>query len=222
MKLNRATICNSPFLNVYSYCTEDFCIVSNNILKKEEDFIKKQLDVKIIKTQINSSPLIGVYLVGVGNKIVVDKNSISEKEITVLEKEGIKLKFVNDYNALGNLISVNKNYGFASELLKDKTIQEINKFLKIEIEKKACVDVDVPGSAIYVNDSLFLVNPNIKKKEYDYIKQKFGVKGIPITLNYGDVFVGNDCIGNSKALLVGQTTSNIEMIKVDELVVDLK
>jgi len=147
---------------------------------------------------------------------------LSEKEINVLEKEGIKLKFVNDYNALGNLISVNKNYGFASELLKDKTIQEINKFLKIEIEKKACVDVDVPGSAIYVNDSLFLVNPNIKKKEYDYIKQKFGVKGIPITLNYGDVFVGNDCIGNSKALLVGQTTSNIEMVKVDELVVDLK
>lgn len=222
MKLNRATICNSPFLNVYSYCTDKFCIVPNNILKKEETILEKYLDVKLIKTQINHSPLIGVYLTGVDNKIIADKNSIYDKEISQLEKEGIKIKLIDDYNALGNLISINKNYGFASSLLKDQTISEISKFLKINIEKKACVDVDVPGSAIYVNDSLFLVNPNIKKTEYDYLKKKFAVPGIPITLNYGDVFVGNDCIGNSKALLVGQTTSNIEMVKVDELIIDLK
>ncbi len=222
MKLNKGTICNSPFLGVYSFVTDDYCIVPNTILKKEEDRLKKQLDTKIIKTTINQSPLIGVYLLGLNNKIMVDKDSITPKEIEILEKEGIKIQTVTDYNALGNLVAINSNCAIVSVLLNKKTITNIEKFFNIPVKQQAIAGTDVPGSALYVNDHLFVVNPNIVEKDYKDFKKCFKVPGKAQTLNYGDVFVGNDILGNKNATIVGQSTSTAELIKLDELIVEFE
>lgn len=222
MKLDRATISNSSFLNIYSCCTDKICLVPVNITQKEEKKLEEYLDVKVIKTSINRSNLIGVYLSCVNDKVVVEKNSIYPEEIELLEKEGLKIKLISDpYNAFGNLLSINKNYGFSSPLLLSETVKEVEKFFNIKIEQKACVGLDLPGSSIYVNDYLFLINPKVEHKEFNYIKKMFNIPGIAITANYGDIFVGNDVIGNKNALLVGNFTSNIEMIKIDEFVLDI-
>ncbi|MCK9292777.1 MAG: translation initiation factor IF-6 [archaeon] len=221
MRIKKARINNSPYLGVNSYCNDEVCLVPNNIFPKEEKIFKEYLDAKVVKININQSPLLGVYAIGIKYKLVIGAESISNYELKILEKEGFKLKFVTDYNALGNLIALNSNYGIASPLLSDTTIKEISKFLKVPIEKKQCVELDLPGSSVYVNDSLFLVNPSISEKEYKYLQKKFKVPGIATTLNYGGSFVGNDVVGNSKGLLVGANTSNIELQKVDSLVVEL-
>ncbi len=220
MKLSKGTIYNSPFLGVYSFVTDDYCVVPNTILKKEEKNIQKHLKTKIIKTTINQSPLIGVYLLGNKNKIVVDEESITSKELNVLEKEGIKVKTVSDYNALGNLVAINSNHAIASILLKKKTISTISKFFNIPVKQDAIAGGDVPGSSLYVNDNLFIVNPKVSEKEYNKIEKNFKVKGKAQTLNYGDVFVANDVIGNKCATIVGHATSTVELIKLDELIVE--
>lgn len=222
MKFDRTTIYNSSFLNIYSFCTDKICIVSEGILPKEEKKIEEMLDVRIIKTAINRSPLIGVFLSGVGEKIIVEKNSIYPEELNFLEKEGLKVKTINNSdNAFGNLLAINSNYGFISPLFLPETIKDIQNFFKIPIEQKACIGLDLPGSSIYVNDSLFLINPRVDSKEFNYIKKMFKVPGLAITANYGDVFVGNDTIGNKNGLLVGELTSNIEMTKIDDLVLSI-
>ena len=220
MKLAKATICNSPFLGVYSLVTDDFCIVPNNILKKEEQYLQKYLNTKIIKTSVNQSPLIGVYLLGHKNKIMVDGESINSKELNILEKEGIKVKTVSDYNALGNLVAINSNYAVASFLLNKETISEINKLFNVQVKQDGLAGGDVPGSSLYVNDNLFIVNPNISEKEFEFIQKNFKVSGKAQTLNYGDVFVANDTVGNKNAQIVGRSTSTAELIKLDELIVE--
>jgi len=223
MKLDRSTIYNSSFLNIYSYCTDKICLVPHSVLPKEERRIEEILDVKVIKTSINKSGLLGVYLSGVNEKIVVEKNSIHTDELEHLAKEGLKVKTIkDDNNAFGNLLAINSNYGIASPLLLPETVEEIKKFLKVEIEQKNFSSLDLPGSSIYVNNALFLINPRIDIKEFNYFKKKFNVPGKAVTANYGDVFVGNDVTGNKNGILVGETTSNIEMTKIDELVVDIK
>jgi putative translation initiation factor eIF-6 len=221
MYLKKATIYKSPFLGVYSYCSDDFCIVPKTILNKEYKILNKYLDTKIITTQINDSSLIGVYLTGNKNKLIVQKESIKSNELELLEKEGIKVKLIEDYNAVGNLFSINSNYGIVSPLIKKENVKLVSKFLNIDLEQKTFCNLDVPGSSLYVNDHLFLVNPNIKKKEYDKLQKNFKVIGTPTTLNYGDVFVGNDIIANKNVIFVGSTTSNIEIRKVDDVVLEL-
>ncbi len=219
MKLSKTKINNTPYLGVYSVCTDDFCIVPSNILKKEEAILEKYLKTKIIKTSVNDSPLIGVYLLSHKDKIIASKNVLKENEISILEKEGIKIKIINEeYNALGNLVSFNSNYGFSSNLLSSKSITEISSFFKVPIEKKKILSLDILGSTLYANDYLFLVNPNILEKDFNYFKEKFKVEGIATTLNYGGLFVKNDLIANKNAVLVGDNTSNIELMKVDDVV----
>ncbi len=217
MRLIKSFICSSPYLGVNSICTDDFCLVPHNILPKEEKIISNVLNTKIIKLEINQSPLIGVYLKCVKNKIVVGEDSIYPKELEILEKEGIKVKLIKDYNALGNLLAINSKYGIASPLLSKESVKEISKFFNVPVEAKTCVGLDLPGSSLYVNDNFFLVNPSIKKTEFGELKTKFGVIGIATTLNYGDSFVGNDLISNKNAIVVGSLTSNIELMKVDEI-----
>ena len=222
MKLKKTTINNNPYLGINSFATEEFCLVPTNILGKEEKLLKEYFkDTKIIKTSINQSPLLGVFTIGVKDKLIIGSDDLIESEIDLLEKEKIKVKIIDDYNALGNLVSVNSNYGFAADFLKDKTVKEISSFLNIEIEKKKIAGIDLIGSSIYVNDNLFLVNPNISEEEFDYISKKFKVEGIPTTLNYGGSFVGNDAVGNKEVLFVGNNTSNAELLRIDDLIVDL-
>jgi translation initiation factor 6 len=219
MNLGKAKINNIPYLGVYAVCTDNFCLVPNNILKKEEVIIEKYLKTKIIKMAVSDSPLIGVYLLAHKDKIMVCKNSIKQNELDIFEKEGIKVKIIKeDYNALGNLVAFNSNYGFASALLSNKTVSEISSFFDIEVERKTLFSMDILGSSLYVNDSLFMVNPNVSEKDFNYFKQKFKVEGIATTLNYGDLFVGNDVIANKNSVLVGDSTSNIELMKVDDIV----
>lgn len=223
MKLSRTTINNTPYLGIYSVCTDDVCIVPNNILEKEEIVLKKYLKIKIIKTSINDSPLIGVFLLAHKNKVVACKNTIKEREIKLLEKEGLEVKLINeDFNALGNLISLNSNYGFASPILSDKTVKEISSFFDVVIEKRKILPIDILGSALYINDYLYIVNPNISEKDFNFLEEKLKVEGVATTLNYGGVYVGNDVIANKNAVLVGQNTSNIELMKLDNIILMYK
>jgi len=222
MRLTKSLICSSPYLGVNSICTDDFCLVPHNILPKEEKIISGFVNTKIIKMEINQSPLIGVYLKCVNNKIVVGEDSIHPKELEILEKEGIKVKLIKDYNALGNLLAINSKYGIASPLLSKESVKEISKFFKVPVEAKTCVGLDLPGSSLYVNDKFFLVNPNIKKDEFAELTKKFGVIGKATTLNYGDSFVGNDLISNKHSIIVGSLTSNIELMKVDEIALEFE
>lgn len=223
MRLDRSTICNTPFLNIYSYCTEKICIVPIAIQPKEERKIEDTLNVKVVKASINHSPLVGVYLCGAGERVIAEKNSIYPEEIELLEKEGLKVKLlVSQNNAFGNLVAMNSNYAIASQLLPEEAIKSIKSFFNIQIEQRQCIGLDLPGSSIYVNEHLFLVNPRVEPREFNYLKKMFKAPGVAITANYGDLFVGNDAIGNSQGLLVGHTTSNIEMTKIDDLIVDIK
>ena len=222
MRLTKSLICNSPYLGVNSICTDDFCLVPHNILPKEEKILSSFLNTKIIKMEINQSPLIGVYLKCVNNKVVVGSDSIHPKELEILEKEGIKVKLIEDYNALGNLLAINSKYGLASPLLSKESVKEISRFFGVPVDAKTCAGLDLPGSSLYVNDKFFLVNPNIKKIEFLDLEKKFGVMGRASTLNYGDAFVGNDLISNTNAIIVGSLTSNIELMKVDEIALEFE
>ncbi len=222
MKLIKSTILKSPYLGVYSFLNDDFCILPSTILQKEEAIFKKNINAKIIKTTINDSSLIGIYLTGVKNKLIVNEDSITPKELNILEKEGVKIEFVNDYNALGNIFAINKNIGVSSSFVKAETISKVNKFLKIDVIPKKIGTLDLPGANVYVNDYFFIANPRIKENEFKFLKDNFKVDGTSTTLNYGDSFIGKDVISNKDVLFVGNNTSNIELMKIDDMILDQK
>ncbi|MEM4257241.1 MAG: translation initiation factor IF-6 [Candidatus Diapherotrites archaeon] len=217
MEFLKGTIRNSPYIGVFSTTTEEYTLIPPGTTEKEEKEIQKTLQTKTIKTTIGNSPLIGILAKGLGKKIVVS-SLIEKHELKKLKNEGIKVLEIDakGFTALGNLVNWNSKAGIASPNIGKKNMKKISEFLEIEITEMRFTCTELVGSAIVVTNKGFICHPNITEQEFKKIEKIFGVKGIPTTTNFGDLFVGNTAIANTKGIIVGKNTSGIEMSKIDE------
>ncbi|MCR4368884.1 MAG: translation initiation factor IF-6 [archaeon] len=215
MNFSRGTIRSSPYIGIFSCTTEDICLLPHNTLPKEQKAVEQALDVEAIKAMIGGSTLLGVLAKGMGRKIAV--SSITEdSEVKMLESKGLDVIRVAGYTATGNLIAMNKNAGITSPLLKDGAREQLEAFFGIKFHEKRVANSDVVGACLTVTNKGFIAHPNISEDEFGKIEKIFGTTGIATTANYGDLFVGNSVVANSKGVIAGSLTSGIEMGKIDE------
>lgn len=216
MRIDRATLCSSPFVGVFAVVTEKLALMPHSMLPKEERKLNDFFGVEMIKTKLAESSLIGVMCAGVKNRFVASE-LVLDNEIQKLEDIGIKVKCIAGVTAMGNLIKVNENGGIASRVLNKKQIEEIEKFLRIKLYVTQVASLDIVGSAVVASNKGFLVHPDVTKEEFELLKKAFKVDGRATTLNYGDKFVGNNAIANSNAILVGDKTTAFELIRVQDI-----
>ena len=119
--------------------------------------------------------------------------------------------------AIGNLLKVTEKGGIASRVLSEKQVDSIEKFLNIKLRITQVARLDVVGSAVVANNNGFLVHPDVTKEEFELLKKAFKAEGVAVTLNYGDKFIGNDAITNTKALLVGDKTTAFELMRAQDV-----
>ncbi|RLG70245.1 MAG: translation initiation factor IF-6 [Candidatus Iainarchaeum archaeon] len=216
MRIDKGTLCSSPFIGVFSVVTEELALMPFSILPKEERKLSDFFGVEIIKTKLAESSLIGVMCAGIKKRFVVSE-LVLDSEIKKLEEIGVKVKRIAGVTAIGNLIKVNENGGIASRVLNNKQIMEIEKFLGIKLHVMQVASLDIVGSAVVASNRGFLVHPDVTKDEFKLLKEAFKVDGRPTTLNYGDKFVGNNAVANTNAILVGDKTTAFELIRVQDV-----
>ncbi|MBI2597695.1 MAG: translation initiation factor IF-6 [Candidatus Diapherotrites archaeon] len=193
MNFLKTTVNSSPFVGIFARASEDFALVPLSLSEKK----------------------LGALCTLFENKIAVPEIA-EETEKKNLKENGLEIKEVRGYSALGNLVSINKNGGIASTLLTKKEVAELEEFFGVKMVRKNVANTVLVGSAIHATDRGFIVHPNVKEQEFLELKKIFGVNGQPTTANYGDRLVGNDVVANSKGALIGEITTPFEMIRIDE------
>ncbi len=215
MNIEKKSFKGSPFIGVFSCVTEKIglfpFIVEKKELKKMEDFF----GIETIQTSIANSYLIGSLVKGNSKGFLVPE-TIEDKEMDFLSEKGLKIKKILGLTALGNLIAVNDFGGIVSPLVQKKTFEEIKDFFGIPFKQMSLANSEVVGSCIVSTNKGFVVHSEIKEKELKEIESILKVQGAPTTANYGDPFVANDILANSKGVLIGEYTSNAEMLMIDE------
>ncbi|MEM4598211.1 MAG: translation initiation factor IF-6 [Candidatus Diapherotrites archaeon] len=215
MKIDKGTANSSPFVGVFIALTENVALVPSSILPKEEQKLKKTFDVEIIKAKLSDSSLLGVLCSGIGDKFVVSELAL-DSEVEHLESIGLKIKRIEGTTAIGNLIRANSKGGIASMALTKEQLSSIEAFFGIKFYQTKVASLDIVGSCTIASDRGFVVNPNVKQKEFEILKKAFGTDGIACTMNYGDRFVGNSAIMNSKAMLLGDRTTTYEILRIHD------
>jgi translation initiation factor 6 len=216
MRVDKGTINASPFVGVFAVVTEKVALLPYNILPKEENKFKDLFDVELIKTKLADSSLIGVMCAGIKDKFVVSE-LVLDSEIRALEQIGLHAKRIEGLTAIGNLIRVNEKGGIASRVLTKEQLVEIESFLKIKLAVARVASLDVVGSAIVATNNGFIVHPDVTKDEFTLLKRCFDAEGVATTLNYGDKFVGNDAVANTRAMLLGNRTTAFELLRVHDI-----
>ncbi|MDD4983389.1 MAG: translation initiation factor IF-6 [Candidatus ainarchaeum sp.] len=210
--------------NFKSYTTIGiFCSISENIAllpldasAKFEGIIKDVFGVEVIKTSLGETNLLGSLSKIYGKKAIVS-NITTDKEIKYLEDLGLKTLRLNAYHAVGNLISVNKNAALLSKIISDADNKKISKFYSLDFDSFNVAGTDLVGSVLATTDEAFAVSSSVSEKDFEKIKNLFKVDGNVATVNYGDGFVSNGLLVNTKGLIVGEKTTGYEIMRLDEI-----
>ncbi len=216
MNFARGNIRSSPYVGVFCSATDDYALVPHSVLPKELRAVEEKLEVRAMKASIGNSGLLGVLSKGLGNKFAVS-GLIETDEKRRLEKEGLELLVLEEnFTATGNLIALNRNAGIASLVFGDATVKSLERFFGVKFWRMIVGGSELAGACITVTNKGFICHPNISEKDFARLGAAFRVSGKATTANYGDLFVGNSVVANSKGVIVGERTSGIELSKIDE------
>lgn len=217
MSVAKASIGNSSFIGVYAIATDYFSILNARATPGEEKFIQDTLETKVIRSTIDGSGIIGVYLVANSHGLLIPE--IAERsEISHLKSE---LKDVNvdvlstDLNALRNNILVNDKVAFINEGFGRREATIIEDVLGVEVIKRNIGGYDTVGANnIITNKGMVLSN---SATEDDMAVAKEFVSSVSqSTANLGASSIGLSVIANSKGMLVGHDTTGFEMVRLSE------
>ncbi len=215
MRIEKLSLNGSAFIGVFGAVTEKIGLFPHNLSPKEEKKIRDVLELEVVKCSVAGTRLIGAMVKGNSRGFIVPE-SAEKTEIRALEEKGLKVKAVEGLNALGNLVALNDFGCIVSPLLPGKKKKEIESFFRLTAAQESVAKNEVAGASVVATNRGFLVNPNADREEFKLIEQTFKVPGAAATANYGDVFVANDVLANSKGVLIGSQTSGHEIIRIDE------
>lgn len=217
MAVKTAKLLNNPYIGLFLLATDRFVLAPDALEKKDVEMIEDVLGADVIQTRVSGTSLIGVFVAG-NSKGVVLPWIAYENEIRTLEDAGIRTLVLKDrVTALGNLIEANDRGGVVSPLIRRENVELIARHLGIRAVQREVGGVDVSGAAVVATNRGFLAHPNVEGDELKELEEVFGVKGGTTTANFGDPFVGASIVANSNGVLVGDKTTPVELLRIEDV-----
>lgn len=215
-KVNLLEFDSNPNIGLYMFACDKFAIIGADALDEKIKEIENVLQVPIYRASVLSTELVGIFVAGNEEFLVVPDMYDYEMKIfkEIAEKHDVKL-IVKDFklNTLGNnlcfgdkVILINHHYpnGFKLELAKETGYKIID--LKTpELENAGAI-------ATFKNGKYFL-SQELNEEHVKEIVDKVGGIG---TVNAGSNFISSGIVGNSNGVLIGSMSTTIEIQNIVE------
>ena len=215
MRIELGALRETPFVGIFAIATEKFVLVPKTISAKEEKRVAGLFGAEIVKASIANSGLLGVLAAG-NSRGIVAGSVLEEKEEKELLDAGIRVKIVENFSAVGNLLEINDSKGVCAGAFSEKQRKAMEKFLGVKLMVATIAGSDIVGAGIVATNKGFVLNKMASDKEAKEIERHFGIQGAKATANAGDCFLGNSLIANSDAALAGINTTGFELARIDE------
>lgn len=214
--LKRINLTGNPNLGVYVSVNDDIAIAPFNLPEVMESNLEEALNVKVIRTSIAGSNLVGALTVGNSNGFIVSPYA-NNREIKVLEDEGLNVaKMPGKYTAVGNIMAVNDHGAIVSPDIEEEAIDVLEDTLKVPVKLSPIAGFNIIGSLAVVTNKGALVHRDTIPTEMDFIEDIFKVQGDIGTVGKGISLVGACSIANSYGVIVSEGTTGPEMARVEE------
>ena len=217
MGVAKASIGNSSFIGAYAIATDLFSILSARATPSEEKFMQDTLGTRVIRSTIDGSDLIGIYVVANSRGLIVPE--IAERsEVAHLKEqlEGLDIEIAStDLNALRNNILVNDKVAFINAEYGRKEATLIEDTFDVEVVKRNIGDYNTVGASNVATNKGFALNNNASEDDISVVKN-FSKNVSQTTANLGSSSIGLCVIANSNGMLVGDETTGFEMVRLTE------
>ncbi len=220
MNFNKLQVYRNPNIGVYVYANNKIAIIPPRLSKNAKKIIRETLEVDTIETTIAGAHIIGVFVAGNDNAILIPE-IIKEEELEKIKEnlgKTIKIEIIRTRNtALGNLIATNNKASLVSPVMEEEAVKQIEQALQVPVKKKSFLGIPTIGSMIVVNDATGLVHPILSDLDIEEINKDLGIEAGPATVNEGVSFVKTGILLNNKGVIVGQATTGPEIMNINAI-----
>ncbi len=210
-------IFGDPNVGIFSFANEKLAILPAGVSGKKLTSYKETLGVEPHAIGIADSRLVGIYIAGNSNSILVPYISTKE-EVARLRSAGARISIIKEKRtALGNLILCNDYGAVLDPRLKPATITTVEKALKVPVQSGTIGGLPHVGALATASNKGVLVNPMIEESEKKIISDALGVPVSIGTVNSGVPYPKAGVVVNSKGAVVGSHTLGSELLTVSSV-----
>jgi translation initiation factor 6 len=204
-------------IGVYSVATEEIMIVPPQVSDFNVTKLEEWLKVKVARTVIGGSVLIGALACANSNGIILP-NYVREKEIDAI-KTCIDLNIMimeTRKTAYGNLVLANDYGALADPRLKEADLKKISDTLGVEVVCGEIAGLPYVGSIATATNKGVLAHPLLKEDEQKVLKDVFKVPVDVGTINCGVPYVATGLVANSHGAIAGYMTTGPELFIIGQ------
>ncbi|RLE76151.1 MAG: translation initiation factor IF-6 [Thermoprotei archaeon] len=220
MSVQKSLLYGNPNIGVYAFTNESITLLPPNVPEKNIVEISETLRTNIELISICESPLIGVFIAGNSNGLLLPRFAL-EHEVRVLKEkigEAYNIEILPSLrSALGNLILTNDHIAVISPLIERDFLKLIEDVLDVEVVVRSIGGSPLVGSIAYVTNRGLLVYPLVTDEELNELRDLFKLTVDVGTVNKGSIFLGTGLIANSKGAIVGYETTGPELLRIHQV-----
>lgn len=210
-------IFGDPNVGIFSFANEKIAVLPAGIGPKKLASYKETLGVEAYSIGIAESRLVGIYLTGNSNAILVPYIS-TKQEVKTLRDSNVPVVVVKENKtALGNIVVCNDYGAILDPRLKPKTVDTIAKALKVPTTSGTVAGLPHIGALATASNNGVLANPKIRDAEKKTIGETLGVPVYTGTINSGVPYPKSGLVVNSKGAIVGSHSLGSELITVSSV-----
>ena len=210
-------IFGDPNVGIFSYANEKIAILPAGVASRKISSFEDTLQVDTCAVGIAGSRLVGVYVTGNSNSILVPY-IIMDEELSKLRSLGISVTVLTEKRtALGNLMLCNDYGAIVDPRLKQSTISEVKEALNVPVHSGTIGGLPHVGALGTVSNKGVLVNPMISDDEKIRLSQALNVPVSIGTVNSGIPYPKAGIVVNSKGAVVGSHTLGSELLTLSRI-----
>ena len=207
---------NNPNIGLYTFVNDKFAIIGCELSKEKKEQITQILGVPIYTTTALGTELIGVFVAGNNEFLLVPEIYDYElKKFEEIAKEhNMKLLMIPQrLNTYGNNICFVDDKIIINDNYNRDFIQKIEKKTQLQVVKLQHKEVPSAGAVCrFINGKLYVSQELDENHAKEFIDKIGGVG----TVNSGGIFVSSGILGNKNGVLLGSQCSTIEIQNILE------
>lgn len=208
----------SSNIGLYAFVNDKFMLLGKEIPESQDKDLYDHFKVPIHRITIAGTSLVGVFVAGNNNKILVP-SIIFDDERRALEKLGINFEiFDTRLTCLGNNIAATEDRAIINQEFSDAQLKEIEKKLEVKATKAKIAETLTMGSIITINPEpkKALISSEVTEQELEFIQRNLGVECTTGTVNMGTSQVKSGILCNKHGIALGKASGFPEVRNADE------
>ncbi len=226
MKAYKTNYLGNPNIGLFLFCNDKICIAGRGFQKKQVEDLEKTMGVPVYQMSIAGTELVGLFINGNNNAIIVPELIYSNEKKhlkEICEKNNLRLEIIGTkLTALGNNVLCNDsgcviNHEFEEDA--KVQIRDIFRSANGDVAFGTIAGLDIVGSLAAASNKGALVSQEIEDAELEVLEKLLKCKVVKGSIN-STPYIRSGLVANNHGVIVSDHSLGDEALNIKDAFYD--